>query len=151
MTRLAMLATAAAAALSFGGSTAEASTTALQHDRNAIAILTVMHFTLKTECHYGNQYACAGKRYVEDLGGHLWAASQACDYGNWDACDDYQRAYGEMQTVYYKFSHYFDAASFGECGLTYSQAKHQIKGWSDGWNGDWNNWSHRNWISYLSH
>lgn len=150
MTRLTMLATAAAAALSIAG-TADAAKPSLQQDQRAIAILNVLNTTFTNDCYAGNSYACAGKSYVRDIGGYMWAASEACDNGNNTACNQYEQAYRELENAYTRISYHFDLVGFGECGLSWSAAKSRIRGWSTGWNGNaYDAWDHNQFISYIS-
>lgn len=76
---------------------------AQQQDAQVVQALDEMVWAFGVECQMGNARACTSVAYIEDYGGRMLHAGNACQYGDQAACQFYQQAYYELSGLYAQF------------------------------------------------
>ena len=129
-----------AAALAFSA----LSLPAQAQDPQVVQALNELYYVHSANCQYGNQESCWAAQYVQQRGGQMIQAGQACQYqNNQQACNFYNNAYSELSTAYNAMQQSQWAQQAMQqpgagLGTTHEQRMAEIQNWGAQNTANWN-------------
>ena len=97
----------------------------MENDPGVIQALDQMGYAFGSACQAGDQNACMGYNYIQQVGSYMAGASNACLYGDSGGCQAYAQAYQQLDADYGMFLQQYGGQQQGYYDPNYSAAQHQ--------------------------
>ena len=104
----------------------------MEQDTQVQGAIFQMYSAFGNACQMGDQQACQGVQYLQNLAGYMQQASWACQQGQPQGCQAYQQAYYQLDADYGQFMAYMAQMQQQQPMMpqtTHDQRLQQIQQW----------------------